>query len=817
MTYSVHKFGGSSLRHYEGLSDCIEVLAQYQKDGTAIAVVSALYGVTNLLEQAAFRARDGESFAAALEEIGKRHEVVVQAIETSYPGSTAGLNNQLNEQIEHVRSRLEGIGLLSEIPDRALAEILGSGEHMSSLLFEAALSATGFTSSRLDYSQALVASGPVMDALVDIEASKSRLQASLQDCPAIVVIPGFVAASGKGELVTLGRNGSDYSAACIAAALTAQSCIIWKDVDGIFTANPALVHDARLLPQVSYNEAMELSYFGAKVINAKAIGPLMAYEIPCEIRNVHCRERPGTVISKTTDTTIKGISHLEGIALINIAGPGMRGRVGSAQRVFNAMARENISVILIVQSSSEYAISLAVREECSQAAVAALNEEFHFERLHQLITQVSARTGRAIISLVGDGLWHRRGVAARLLTAVSAAGVNVEAIAQGPSERAIALAVKSDEATLAIKACHDTFFSAEQHLDVVLLGCGAVGAVLLKQFHTQQEKLAEQGIRIRVRAIANSSKLLLAEHALDLENWQDQLRQHGREYSWDDVLAIKPDMGLINPTIIDCTASESVARQYADFIENGFNVVAANKYANTLEQDYYQRLRDLCRQRFRKFLYETNVGAGLPVIDNLQTLMHSGDNLLEFNGILSGSLSLIFGLLDDGESFSAAVAKAREKGFTEPDPREDLSGNDVARKLLIIAREFGFKMELSDVEVEPVLPAGTVDELALDELAQAFTTHDETFAERVSAAAEDNRVLRYVASIRDGRCSVGIQEVGSQHPLYNIRDGENALALLTRYYQPIPIVLRGYGAGNEVTAAGVFGDVLRTLWRPVDQ
>ena len=817
MTYSVHKFGGSSLRHHEGLADCIEVLEQYSADSTAIAVVSALFGVTNLLELAAHQARDGESFDLALEQIADTHDSVVQAIESSYPGSTVTLSEQLSNHLSHIRSRLSGIGLLGEIPEKVSAEILGSGEHMSSMLFETALTARGQECRRLDHSQSLVADGPVLDALVDIDASKSRLDDALQGCPSIIVIPGFVAATPNAELVTLGRNGSDYSAACVAAALAADSCIIWKDVDGIFTANPALVRDARLLPQVSYNEAMELSYFGAKVINAKAIGPLMSYEIRCEIRNVHNRDQPGTVVSKVTDTTIKGISHLDGIALINIAGPGMRGRVGSAQRVFNAMARKNISAILIVQSSSEYAISLAVREEHSDAAVAALNEEFHFERLHQLITQVSARTGRAIISLVGDGLYHKKGVAARLLTAVSAAGVNVEAIAQGPSERAIALSVESNEAALAIKACHDVFFSAEQHLDVILLGCGAVGAVLLQQFHTQQENLAGHEIRIRVRGLANSSKLLLAEHAIDLENWRDELEQHGRDYNWDDILAIKSDLGLINPTIIDCTASPEVARQYADFIDEGFNVVAANKHANTLDQEYYERLRELCKQRFCKFLYETNVGAGLPVMDNIQGLMHSGDSLQEFNGILSGSLSLIFGLLDDGMSFSEAVASAREKGFTEPDPREDLSGNDVARKLLIIAREFGLKMELADVEVESVLPADFPEGLAVDELADAFAELDKAFAERISAAAADDKVLRYAARIRDGKCSVGIQEVGPKHPLYNIRDGENALALLTRYYQPIPIVLRGYGAGNEVTAAGVFGDVLRTLWRPVDQ
>jgi aspartokinase/homoserine dehydrogenase 1 len=505
------------------------------------------------------------------------------------------------------------------------------------------------------------------------------------------------------------------------------------------------------------------------------------------------------------------------VTSITLQGGGLRGRVGIARRVMDALASESISILLIVQSSSEYSITLCVRRADEIKARKALEEEFHFERLHGLIEEISVQSDRAVVSLVGDGMKRYRGIAARFLTAISSAGVNVEVLAQGSTECAIAVVVKGEAAQSAMRACHTAFFSHSTHIDVILLGCGNVGGELLAQFQRQAESLREHHADLRVRAIADSNRLLVADDVLDLDCWREDLEAKGRPWTIDDVIAIRENLGLLNPTIIDCTTDEDLALQYVRFLSNGFNVVAANKKANTASLDYYREMREAAAKNFRKFLYETNVGAGLPVIDTMQGLMRSGDQLKTFEGILSGSLSMIFGLMEDGMPLSAAVAKAMEMGFTEPDPRDDLSGMDVARKLLIVAREVGMQLELDDIDVEPAVPLDAVSHVDRSELINALQSLDEDFATRIRAADAEDKVLRYVGRIEDGKCRVAIEAVPARKPLGAIRDGENALVLHTHYYQPIPLVLRGYGAGGAVTAAGVFGDILRTVWRPLDQ
>jgi aspartokinase/homoserine dehydrogenase 1 len=411
---------------------------------------------------------------------------------------------------------------------------------------------------------------------------------------------------------------------------------------------------------------------------------------------------------------------------------------------------------------------------------------------------------------------HYRGIAARFLTAISSAGVNVEVIAQGSTECAIAVVVKGEDAQPATRACHTAFFSHSTHIDVILLGCGNVGSELLEQFQRQADTLIDHHIDLRVRAVANSEKLRISSDILDLSRWQEELNTKGQQWTIEDVIDIRRKLGLLNPTIIDCTTDEGLAGEYLRFLSNGFNVVAANKKANTSDYSYYRAIRDTAAKNFRKFLYETNVGAGLPVIDTMQSLIRSGDELETFEGILSGSLSMIFGLLEDGMPLSEAVAEAMQLGFTEPDPRDDLSGMDVARKLLIIAREVGLKLELDDIVVEPVAPMDVVGHVDRTELINTLKGLDDSFSAKIAAAEAEEKVLRYVGRIEDGKCSVAIEADPARKPLGAIRDGENALVLLTHYYQPIPLVLRGYGAGAAVTASGVFADILRTVWRPLD-
>ena len=813
----IHKYGGSSLASVEGFLAAAGIISKASDEETVVVVLSAMYGITDLLEQAIDAAIEGRDFKQVLGTINDRERGAIEQL------ADAGMNclqakDFLQEQHHHLQSRLEGVTLLEQCPPRVRAEILSSGEGFSSRLMSGLLRAQGYQARWSDTHVLPPANDSYTDSLVDIKSATPLLKQALEGECAILVLPGFYGRNAEGRVQLMGRNGSDYSAAAVAAALGARSCQIWKDVDGFFSADPAIVASAKCLHEASYEEAMELSFFGAKVISAKALTPLMSAGIPCEIRNTYHPSRPGTLIHADTDkpTVVRGISHLDHVASITLQGGGMRGRVGVARRVMEALANQSISVLLIVQSSSEYSITLCVRSSEARRARAALAETFHFEVLHGLITAIKVRDNRSVITLVGDGMNHYRGIAARFLSAISTARVNVEVIAQGANECAIAVVVEQGSAQAALRACHTAFFSHTSHMDVILLGCGNVGAALLEQFQKQGNMLSADNRALHVRAIANSRRILVGNDRVNLGNWRKDLEQQGKPWNIDDVFAIREQLGLLNPTIIDCTTDEGLAGEYTRFLANGFNVVAANKKANTESMEYYRELRVTAARCFRKFMYETNVGAGLPVIDTLQGLIRSGDELRSFGGILSGPLSMIFGLLEDDVSFSAAVEKAMKLGFTEPDPRDDLSGMDVARKLLIVAREVGLELELSDIEVEPVIDSTFAGGIKRDQLINDLQPLDEAFSRRVEQARIAGKVLRYVGRIEDGHCSVCIDEVPSEQPLGAIRDGENALVLHTRYYQPIPLVLRGYGAGAEVTAAGVFGDLLRTAWRPLD-
>lgn len=813
----VQKYGGSSLATVEGFRASAALITRFAEQEQLVVVLSAVYGVTNLLIEAIDQAVAGDAWQRTVESIVSAEQSIIDGLAADSL-DTQGLQEVLDLRRALLQKRLEGISLLENCPDESRAEILSTGESLSSRLMAELLKLQGVDAQWSDSDLLPPADDDWLDSIIDLELARPRLRAATENGPRVLLMPGFHGQNDNGSYQLLGRNGSDYSAAAIAAALGARSCQIWKDVDGFYSADPRLVSNARVLAEVSYEEAMELSFYGAGVISAKALSPLAAADIPCEIRNTYEPDLPGTVVHATAaqDGPVRGISLLDHVAAINVTGTGMRGRVGVVHRLMGALAQRNISVLLIVQSSSEYSITLCVSMEHAAIARKALEEEFHFERLHDLVSDITVLEERAVVTLVGDGMKHNRGIAARFLTANSAAGVNVEGIAQGSSECGISLVVDRRDAVAATRASHTAFFGHTSHIDVLLIGCGNVGGELLAQFHRQAGQLAEQHRELRVRAIANSRKLLVASDAIDLSDWKQQLEKGGKPYALSDIIAVKDALGLLNPTVVDCTTDEGFARQYDQLLASGFNVVCANKKANTLDQAYYLKLRRSAARNYRKLLYETNVGAGLPVIDTVAGLMRSGDQLRVFEGILSGSLSMIFGLLDDGLDFSAAVARAMELGFTEPDPRDDLSGMDVARKVLIIAREVGMELELTDIEVMPVIEQGFAGEVAIPDLPEHLEALNTAFAERIEAARSKGEVLRYVGRISEGRCRVSIESVPADKPLGSIRDGENALVVYTDYYQPIPMVLRGYGAGAEVTAAGVYADVLRTAWRPLD-
>ena len=815
--YLVQKYGGTSLADLRGFDASASIIGEYTDTYRVVVVLSAVRGVTDLLLAAIDTAVAGEDGTPHLDEAIRRERAIVDDL-AAEGAATPWASEFLAEQGEVLSRMVEGIRLLGQCPDETRARILATGEGFASRLMVDVLRGRGFDAQWSDTDVLPLADDSWLDSLVDIDAAAPRVRERLDGEFQVMVFPGFYGRNAEGKIQLLGRNGTDYSAAVIAAASGAGLCQIWKDVDGFFTADPRIVTNARCLEEVSYEEAMELTYYGANVISAKALMPLAAKGIPCQVRNTYDPATPGTLVHAEAklEGSVRGISHLHGVSTITLQGGFLRGRVGVAQRVMGALAGVSVSTLLIVHSSSEYSLTLCVRQGDAPRARRALQEEFHFELLHHLLEDIVVLDDRAVISLVGQGMKHARGIAARFLTAISTAGVNVEVIAQGSTEFSISVVVRGDDAQPAARSCHTAFFGRSTHFDVILLGCGNVGGELLEQFQRQEAALASHHMDLRVRAIASRDRLLVADDTIDLSTWREQLEAHGAPWSLDDVLGIRQRLGLLSPTVVDCTSDQAVADAYVRFLDAGYNIVAANKKANTSTLDYYRAMREAERRNFRKFLYETNVAAGLPLIDTLQSLIRSGDQLETFEGILSGSLSMIFGLLEDGKPFSRAVARAMELGYTEPDPRDDLSGMDVARKLLIIAREVGLKLELEDITVEPVVPKEAVAHATREDLIDTLAALDAAFAERIAAAADNGEVLRYVARLEDGACRVSIEAVQRDGPLGAIRDGQNALVIHSRYYQPLPMVLRGYGAGAAVTAAGVFGDLLRTVWRPLD-
>lgn len=806
-----------------------EIILNRAKEDRISVVVSAVAGVSNSLQAAIDATTTGISGDTYVSDLRNTHNEICLELQSKLPGFEAEkVMSRLEANFIELGKLLAGCVSFGECPDTVHCRIMGMGELLSAPIMEAVLLAKKQSVIYLDSRKFVFTTGNQKEGEADYalcnEACAPFRDGANPTQTRILLFPGFVCTwkggtDSKPVMGLLGRNGSDFSAAIIGASLRVKRVEFWTDVDGVFTADPRVVKDAILVDDMSYEEAMELSFFGSKVLHPKTIAPLQAKGIEAWSLNSHNPSARGTRIGKGPfesrgKSSICGISSLKHVSMISVSGALMRGRTGMASKIFSAVSSAGSSILLITQSSSEYTISFCVRDDEASKVKDALAAKFELEIREKLIDQIDVRSDCAIVSVVGDGMIANRGVASKFFNALSSQDINILAIAQGSSERCISAVITGEYADTAVKAVHQFFFHTAQTIEVFAFGAGTIGGTMIDQIRDQKQKLLKENVDIKVLAITTIDGMILNEEGIDLSDWRSLMKKPDFPFgpqNVDDIIKFVKEKKPLNPVFVDCTASYDLPERYLDILNAGMSIATPNKRANSMDINFYHELRRTANKMHRRFLYETNVGAGLPIIDTLQNLYKSGDKLESFNGIMSGSLSYIFGKLDEGVPFSQAVLEAKDLRYTEPDPRDDLEGKDVARKALIIARESGYDIELTDIEMFKVFPdsfdpSGTVEEF-LAKLPQV----DDYFNNKMAELKKQNKVLRMGASIKDGKVSVGMMEVGKDDPLYGVRGGENAFVFYTERYQPIPLTVRGYGAGAGVTAAGVFGDILRTV------
>ncbi len=816
MNWTVHKFGGSSLADAQGFERAARIVLADDAPRVAV-VVSAMQGVTNSLFALIQRAVSGDDgWQADLQSLRDAYEATAAEL-IADAASRAELLAAQESECRDVADILHSAALIQSSGPRVEALVSGCGELWSARLLAAFIDERGGGAGRparwLDAREVLRVEPGELGVVVDWDASGRRLKRLLKEDPAPVrVVTGYIARDGRGLQMTLGRNGSDFSASIFSALLNARSLTIWTDVEGVMSADPARVPEAHVIRELSYNEAMELAYFGARVIHPQTMGPVVSKSIPVWIRSSFKPDLTGSLISACGDPAepVKGITMIENASMLSLEGAGMIGVPGTADRLFSALSRARVSVLLITQASSEHSITFAVPEAHVERAEQVARSAFAQEMGLGQVSKVTRRDGVNVLALVGDGMVGIPGVAGRFFGVLGRAGVNVIAIAQGSSERNISAVVSGASATRALRAAHSGFYLSQTTLSLGVIGVGNVGAELLGQIAQAGGRLREQfNLDLRVRAIANSSRMFLDARSVDLSRWRELLASEGEALDLERFIAhVNPDH-LPHAAILDCTASQEISGRYGDFFAAGIHVVTPNKRAQSAPRESYERLHRLRREHGVHLLYETNVGAGLPVIETLRDLIATGDQVLSVEGIFSGTLAYLFNALDARAGFSRVVRDARDAGYTEPDPREDLSGMDVARKLLILARELGLEMELEDVEVESLAPE-ELDDAAVDEFLEGLGRYDGEMRERLRKAEEQGCVLRYVGRLNsEGRASVRLEALPTDHLFARLHLTSNMFLYRTARYSDNPLVVQGPGAGPAVTAAGVFADVLR--------
>jgi aspartokinase/homoserine dehydrogenase 1 len=809
----VHKFGGSSVADASCFRRVADIIEGSVNPREAV-VLSACRGVTDeLLALVSLAERPDGDFMAAIEALKARH--VGLAAELVSAPARAAYCDLLDQDCRDIAGMLQAVRLIRSAPQTMRDIISGYGEIWSTRLFAPFLRERGRIAGDVQWVDAreviIVEWGPLGPAVQWTTSERNLHRLVPAGFNGRLIVTGFVATTTAGMQTTLGRNGSDFSGSIFGALLQAAEIIIWTDVDGVLSADPRLVPNAQVIDQLSYNEAMELAYFGAKVIHPQTMEPAVARDIPIYIRNTFAPEKRGTLICArpVSALKVKGITTIDPVALVNLEGAGMIGVPGTAHRLFGALRDAGISVILISQGSSEHSICFAIPEAQAVRAEAAVRKAFDAELRDGHIQRVDVGLGMSILAVVGDGMAGAHGVAAKVFNSLGDAAISVRAIAQGASERNISLVVDGKGAAKALRAVHAAFYLSPNTLSIGLIGPGTVGRVLLAQLATQVDRLRSLNLDLRVRGIAGSKRMLLAEAAIDLDHWAEQLATSGEPLDLERFANHCQADYIPHTVIIDCTASADVAAQYRAWLSRGIHVVTPNKKANSGPFPYYHALQEARRAAGTHYLYEATVGAGLPVIQTLRDLRETGDDITRIEGIFSGTLAYLFNVFDGRESFSSIVRAAKLKGYTEPDPRDDLSGMDVARKLIILGREMGLTLELSDVSVTGLVPK-VLEQVGVEEFMERLSEFDVDMSAMLDAARKKQQVLRYVGRIEsNGKATVGLTHLDAKHAFANIALTDNVVRFATRRYCDNPLIVQGPGAGPEVTAGGVFSDLLR--------
>ncbi|WKK76057.2 bifunctional aspartate kinase/homoserine dehydrogenase I [Marivirga salinae] len=811
----VLKFGGTSLGSPDNIKKVKAIVTEKSKNSRVVVVASAFSGVTNQLQECSHLAEKGDDqYKTELDKLINRHLEAVQSLLGAK--SQSPLMAKVRLVLNEIEDILKGVFLIHELSIKTLDRILGSGEVLSALIINEFFLQEGMKSNLLDPQDFIITDSEFGKANVDMPLTEKKISSYFQHQEAeVLVCPGFVSKDLQGNNTTLGRGGSDYTAALIAAALDAPELEIWTDVNGMMTANPKYVKQAFAIPQINYEEAMELTHFGAKVLYPPSVHPVYKKGIPIYIKNTFEPEAEGTKIHKFPEAdsqSIKGISCIENIALFNLSGSSMVGIPYFSHRLFEALAQAKVSVILITQASSEHSICVAIDLEDVKRAKLAIEKAFSFEFKQEMLDPLFIETDLAIVALVSSQLKNQIGLSGKMFSVLGQNGINIKAIAQGSSEKNISAVIDKKQIKKALNTLHESFFLSDlKRVNLFIVGTGNVGKTLIDQLNQQSDYLKDHSqIDLRISGIANSRKMLFDLNGIPFENAVNTLLEKGQKMNLEQFLEDMKDLNLRNSIFIDNTAHEVVANTYSDVLASSISVVTPNKIACTGKYDDYKNLKNLALRYRSHFRFETNVGAGLPVINTLDDLIKSGDEILGIQAVLSGSLNFIFNnYTGEGDSFAEVVKQAQEEGYTEPDPRIDLSGVDVKRKILILLRESGFEMELDDIDTIPFIPEKCMQAENVEQFFESIAQEEAHFKKLVEEANAEGKKLKYVATFENGKANTGLEKIASDRPLYNLEGKDNIVLFNTKRYPEQPLVIKGAGAGAAVTASGIFGDIIR--------